>query len=170
MLTITTDKRINPGLFKEELAAAGLVGVTHRVHQSGDGATIEVETTANNEPAVLAVVDAHDHTLLSTQQQTSIYIESRVDEGDAAKQALFAGLIDLPVEDMLYAAYGRGWADYNGENQATIDAIIDRATAASYIQGTTQWSSAAPAERQLMIASTEATLRILQGVVRVLLR
>lgn len=79
---------------------------------------------------------------------------------------LFQGLRQLLPEDAAYAAYGRGWAIKNGETQETILAIVDRPTAAAYIQQQTEWQNLPVASRQFMVDHIDAVMIMMQGVIR----
>ena len=109
--------------------------------------------------AIQGVIDSHDATDYDgIQKQTA---------SDNTK-ALYTGLRQLNPEDATYAAYGRAWAIKNGESQGTILDIVDRATAGVYITGQSEWSDLPVESRQFYIDHTDAMMKIVQGIVRVI--
>ena len=81
-------------------------------------------------------------------------------------RGLFTGLRQLDPGDAAYAAYGRGWAVKNGENQETILAIVDRQTAGQYILAQTEWQNLSPEAKQFHIDHIDAMMLMMQGVIR----
>lgn len=81
-------------------------------------------------------------------------------------RGLFTGLRELDPADAAYAAYGRGWAVKNGEDQGTILAIVDRQTAGQYILAQTEWQNLTPEAKQFHIDHIDAMMIMMQGVIR----
>jgi len=66
------------------------------------------------------------------------------------------GLGQLEPVDFGYAYMARLMAVANGENLSTVLAIVDRATATSYITGMSQWGNLTAAQRQWLAVDLES--------------
>ena len=80
-------------------------------------------------------------------------------QASAAEQMIrqyLAGLGQLEPVDFGYAYVARLLAVANGEDEATILAIVDRATAQSYITGMAQWGNLTVAQRQWLAVDLES--------------
>lgn len=108
----------------------------------------------------LVIVDNHDGTALTKNQA----VENLIKSSNDLVRGLFSGILDLNPDESAYAALGRAIANYKGADQATIDAIVSRATAAQYLNntdnGVTEWTNASPEMRQLMVLFSEGYLRL----------
>ena len=96
---------------------------------------------------VVTVNDPGDEYLGQRQGED---IEERV-------RALLAGLVRIenPI-DFGYAYKARLLAKANGENDATILSIVDRATAAAYVSGMSQFQALTVAQRQWLAVELES--------------
>jgi len=113
------------------------------------------------EPAVQAVIDLHIPDPLYTDFDKD---RARARTAKESVNVLFAGLRLLDPEDAAYAAYGRAFAMKNGASKPEIDGIVDRVSAATYLTGTTFWSSMTPAERQRWTLDKDAEMLLLQVI------
>lgn len=96
----------------------------------------------------------------ATNQQANAQVGARM---------LLAGVSTAATaRDAAYALVGRSYAVANNEPQATIDGIVDRATAASYIQSTSWWTALTSAQRQLKQLDLEAEAARMQAVIATL--
>ena len=69
---------------------------------------------------------------------------------------LLSGLAQLDVLDFGYAYVARTLARANGESLATIQAIVDRPTAGTYVQSMDQFTNVTTAQRQWLIVDLES--------------
>lgn len=83
-------------------------------------------------------------------------------------KSLMSGLQDLSATDKGYAVYCRLFAWRNGANQATIDGIINRATATSYITNLPEWQNLPAASRVFMAKVLEADAALAQVLLLIL--
>ncbi len=138
--------RINAQRLGDELAAAGL-SASFTLHQAPgqcDGAFEE-----NNSLALQAILDVHNpHTLSSDQQDAADLLAQQTDT-DVLRPHLKA-LRALPAEDAAYALMGRAMAYRDGASGATIAGIVDRASAAAYLQSKPEWVNLTAASKAWM--------------------
>ena len=117
-----------------------------------DGVTLE---------QVQPIVTAHNPATQTTAQQEL----AQANSAKTALKNLMNGLHSLSVNDKGYALYGRIFAATNNANQATIDAIVDRATAVAYITGLPEWQALTAVSKNFFAKELEANA----GLCRVLL-
>jgi hypothetical protein len=82
--------------------------------------------------------------------------------------ALMSGLSGLSATDKGYAVYCRLFAWRNGANQATIEGIINRATATTYITNLPEWQNLPIASRAFNAKVLETNAALCQVLVLVL--
>lgn len=82
--------------------------------------------------------------------------ESQGSNAEALIRQYLQGLARLEPVDFGYAYVARLLAVANGENLATVLAIVDRATAQSYITGMSQWNNLTAAQRQWLAVDLES--------------
>jgi hypothetical protein len=109
-----------------------------------------VEITPST-PALEAALDSANANLTvesseATQAQTA----------RNALKSLMTGLHGLSANDKGYALYCRLLAWRDGANNATINAIVDRASAAAYVTAKPEWTNATAATRALLADILEA--------------
>lgn len=110
------------------------------------------------------VVDAHNPATLTNAQQETTQANTARNQ----LKLLMMGLHGLSVEDKGYAVYCRLFAWRNGANQATLDGIINRATAAAYITSLPEWTNMTAASRAFMAKKLEADAALCQVLLLVL--
>jgi hypothetical protein len=96
----------------------------------------EVEQAVTQED-VDDFMENHDN---SGQTEGQIEEEELANASEALR-TLMLGLNGLPAGDAAYAAIGRAYAMKDGASQATIDGIVDRTTAATYVTGKAEWAA-----------------------------
>ena len=82
--------------------------------------------------------------------------ETQASRAEELIRQYLAGLGQLEPVDFGYAYVGRLLAVANGESEATILAIVDRATAQSYITSMSQWGNLTAAQRQWLAVDLES--------------
>jgi len=82
--------------------------------------------------------------------------ESQASGAETLIKRYLAGLGQLEPIDFGYAYVARLLAVANGEDLATVLAIVDRATAQSYITGMSQWGNLTAAQRQWLAVDLES--------------
>jgi len=82
--------------------------------------------------------------------------EAQGSNAEALIRQYLQGLAQLEPVDFGYAYVARLLAVANGESLATVLAIVDRATATSYITGMDQWSNLTGAQRQWLAVDLES--------------
>jgi len=117
------------------------------------------------EAAVQAVIDVHIPDPLYTEEDKD---RAQLQTAQTNVVNLFQGLRRLDPEDAAYAAFGRSFAMKNGATAGQISAIVDRPSAASYITGTSFWTSMTVAERQRWTLDKDAEIFLLQILVGLL--
>lgn len=137
----------------------------------GEGETLKLRAYVPTETNVTgeqwqAVVDNHTPDL-TPEQEVINNIRVQKEEAIAKSKVLFSGLSSLALDDAMYAAWGRAYAEFNGATQVEIDAIVDRSTAGDYITASSRWTNLTVAERQWAIAQIEATLRVLRAIYKI---
>jgi len=134
--------------------------------QYDDVLRFDEDTNPDVVSGILAAWDAHrlvDGELRRNGQPVPINLP-----GESYKEALQAeqvknvvrhyltGLGDLGIVDFGYAYTARLLALANGEDDATIFAIDDRASATSYVAGMSQWAELPASVRQWLVVDLES--------------
>jgi hypothetical protein len=124
---------------------------------------------------VIAPLEAECTTLFSAWQalyNTEVAIrQAESNQANSAQsnlKSLMNGLQGLSASDKGYAIYCRLFAWRNGANQATLDAIIDRATAVAYITGLSEWQAMTAASKNFFAKELEANAALCQVLLLVL--
>jgi hypothetical protein len=113
-----------------------------------------------------ALVDAHDNAALMAAEQDA----AQVANANASMISLLSGLAQLTAEDAAYALMGRAMAHKDGASQAVIDGIVDRATAAAYLTGKTEWVNLPAAAKAWLADHLDMEAVLFQAVIIVLRR
>ena len=153
--------RINPALLVEELEAAGLDPAFSLTQGPGQCDVIFQEANA---AALQTVVNAHQPAALSTDQQDRAQRAAQHDDLAVVLPHLKA-LRALPAEDAAYALMGRAMAYRDGASGATISGIVDRASAAAYLQSKPEWINLTAASKAWMADMLDMQAYVFQLVI-----
>jgi|GEM_PF-5130078 len=122
------------------------------------------------QPATQVLCDTfmaqHNNAILTDGQKANNQAQSAVDNLLPHLNAL----LSLPAADVGYAICGRAMAHKDGAAPAVINAIVDRATATSYLQSKTEWVNLPLATKQWVADHLEMEAFLFQVLVLVLRR
>lgn len=115
-----------------------------------------VSLTGPQQTQLQGIIDTHDGTNYEGQQLAS---------ADASLAAILVGLEPLSAADAAYALMGRAMARKDGANQATIDGIVDRSTAAAYLTGKPEWVNLTAAAKAWLADQLDMEAVLFQAVI-----
>ena len=108
----------------------------------------------------------HNNAILTDAEKTNNQAQSAADNLLPHLNAL----LSLPAADVGYAICGRAMAYKDGAAPAVINAIVDRATATTYLQSKTEWVNLPVASKQWVADHLEMEAFLFQVLVLVLRR
>lgn len=152
---------VNLKILIERLGGLGydVEGIADDTRNGRVGIDLIVPPSPAQLTAIQAAIAAHDPTNYEGAQAASALTNTR---------SLMTGLSHQTARDAAYAVVARSYAVAVSAPNATIVAIVDRASAAGYIQNTSWWQALTTAQRQMKTIDLEAEAIRMQAIIAVL--
>lgn|SRR5574341_468345 len=108
-----------------------------------------------------SLVNIHNNALLTIVEQNQAQTTNAI----TSLNPLLTNLSNLSAEDAAYALMGRAMALKDGASQITISGIIDRATAASYLQNKIEWINLPATAKSWLVDHLDMEAMLFQSII-----